>query len=475
MKLIYDIYRKLRNQERRKIKHHIKHASFKYEKVGSLFDLVTRYDEREEGFYSQKLYDKEPDNTFRVSKSRLKRMMENVLLEDKSLTGYESEAVNILLQSRKKLLQSLILLGRGSYHNGKNLLLQVISNAKKYDLEEELFQAELLLYRYQIIKSSVKDYEKQTEKLLQLNQTRHLVGEAQILHYSIKNLLISRTLDPAALEQVGEKIDRIKVIVEETNHPSAIYVYYLSKIYFNQITNQAEEAYSFCQKYLELIQGTPSQFTPQRIGIAYTQLAQVSLKLGHLDQSKAYALEMRNMHQKDEINYLRGLELTFLVEYYAGRYQDAVALIEEANAHPQFQTSKLLSSNWHYFEACLLFTEKSFQKAYQKLNDTTALLADKYGMNVYIRILEIMILFELQHDDLLDTKILNMRQFVKRTRKNDKKTRPFQLVQLLMQWYKHEYDFQRAIQFVDNKNHEQANPYSSSELIKFEDWLRSHQ
>jgi hypothetical protein len=476
MNLIYDIYRKLRNQEKRKIKHQIKHAAFQFEKVGMLFDLVTQYEEREENFYSQKLYGKEPDNTFRVSKSRLKRMMENVLLEDKSLSGYESEAVNVLLQSRKKLLQSIILIGRGAYQNGKNLLLQVISNAKKLDLEEERFQAELLLYRFQNIKSSVKDFEKQTEMLLELNKTRSLVAEAQILHYSIKNLLNSRTLDPEALEEVRKNVDRIGEIVTNTDHPSAKYVYFLSEIYYYQVTEQAGPAYEFCQKYLNLIQHTPSQYTPQRVAIAYTQLAQVSLMLGHLDASRESAREMLKMHQKEEINYLRGLELSFLVAYYAKNYTEAAALIQQAKEHPQFEASKIIAANLHYFEACLFFVQKSYQQAYQKLNDTTPLLADKYGMNVYIRLLEIMILFELQHDDLLDTKILNMRQFIKRTRKNDKQTRPYRLVQLLMQWYKHEYDFEKAITFLNKRpNQQSAAPFSSTELVKFEDWLSSRQ
>lgn len=476
MNLIYDIYRKLRNQEKRKIKHQIKHAAFKFEKVGTLYDLVTRYEEREESFYSQKLYGKAPDNTFRVSKSRLKRMMENILLEDKSLTGYESDAVNVLLQSRKKLLQSTILIGRGAYQTGKNLLLQVISHAKKLDLEEERFQAELLLYRFQNIKSSVKDFEKQTATLLELNKIRSLVAEAQILHYSIKNLLNSRTLDPEALQNVRKEVDRIGEIVKETEHPSAKYVYFLSEIYYHQITEQADQAYAFCQKYLNLIQHTPSQYTAQRVAIAYTQLAQVSLLLGNLDASRISAKEMLNMHQKDEINYLRGLELCFLVEYYAKNFEEAADLISKAQQHRQFEASKIIAANLHYYEACLLFVQQAYQQAYQKLNHTTPLLADKYGMNVYIRLLEIMILFESQHDDLLDTKILNMRQFIKRTRKNDKQTRPYRLVQLLMTWYKHEYDFDKAVAYMQ-KNEEQfsPSPYSSTELVKFEDWLRAKQ
>jgi hypothetical protein len=54
MKLIYDIVKKLRKQEIRQIRQKIRNSPFEYEKMGKLFDLVTRYDEREEEFYSQK-------------------------------------------------------------------------------------------------------------------------------------------------------------------------------------------------------------------------------------------------------------------------------------------------------------------------------------------------------------------------------------------------------------------------------------
>jgi tetratricopeptide (TPR) repeat protein len=470
MNLIYEIYHKLRSQEKRKVKHTFKHASFAYEKAGKLFSLVTRYEEREEAFYSQKLYGKAPDNTFRVCKSRLKRMLENVLLEDKSLTGYESDAINAELQARKKLLQGYILLGRGAYANSKNLLQQVISTARKYDLPEEWFQAEFLLSRNQSIKSSVREFEKQTEQLLELNRIRSEVNEAQILHYSIKNLLSSRTLNADALDEVRKKTDRIAQIAESTQHPAARYVHYLSEIYYAQVNEQQEDALKFCEKYLELIQHTPSQHSSQRIAIAYVHLVQVTLKLGRLNEARAYSEEVLQRYAPEEINYLRGLELAFLVDYYDKQYEQAEKWIQQAGKHPQFEASKLISANWHYFEACLLFRQKKYQAAYQKLNDTTPLLADKHGMNIYLRILEIMLLFELSHLDLLDTKILNMRQFVKRTRKTKVENRSESLVKLLMTWYKQEYDFATLDEVLPSA--EPLKAYSSTELIRFESWLQ---
>ncbi|MEO1451574.1 MAG: hypothetical protein AAFV07_18740 [Bacteroidota bacterium] len=162
MQLIYDIVKKLKNQEIRRIRQQINQSSFEYEKMGKLFKLVTRYGEKEEAFYAQKLYQKPPDNTFRVTKSRLKRMLENVLLNDKSLKDYPA-VISARLQARKRLLQGEILLGRGAYLAARNILQQVAASARNHELYEEEFQAEMLLYRNQSIRSSVREFSKQTD------------------------------------------------------------------------------------------------------------------------------------------------------------------------------------------------------------------------------------------------------------------------------------------------------------------------
>ena len=132
MELIYEIIKKLKNYELRQIRNYLNASPFEYEKVGKLFELVTRYKDKEEDFFSQKLYGNPPDNTFRVTKSRLKKLLEDVVLNDKSLTDYSADHINAALQSKKRLLQGEILLGRGAYQASKNLLLQVTATSKKF-------------------------------------------------------------------------------------------------------------------------------------------------------------------------------------------------------------------------------------------------------------------------------------------------------------------------------------------------------
>lgn len=481
MKLIYDIVKKLKKQEIRHIRHTIKHSSFEYEKMGKLFELVTRYDEREESFFSKKLYGKEPNNTFRVTKSRLKRMLENVILNDKSLTGYSADSINARLQSKKKLLQGEILLGRGAYPASKNLLLQVISTAKHYEFHHELFLAELLMYRNSSVRTSVKDFEKRTQYLLDLNERYSQINEAIILNYSIANLLANFTVEEEELIEVRKKVDRMEEISSLTEHPLVRNLYYMSEIAYLQVAGKYEQALDFCKKYLVLINEDSSQYSEQRLAAANVNLAQVSLRLNEIEDAERYAQEALAIYSSEEINFLKVIELSFRIAFSAGDFEKATTHIETALNHPQFEASKMLAARWHYFHACLLFSMQKYRKAYMKLNDTSPLLADKYGMNLYIRMLEIMIMFELDNFDLMETKILNMRQFVKRTQKNQEAYRPISLTKVIMKWYKNNYDFQKTLagtkaQLAELDALQALYPASNpdQELIRLDTWMRSH-
>jgi hypothetical protein len=479
MKLLYEIFRKLKPQELRQLRHTFKHASFEHEKVGKLFDLVTQYDEQEEAFYSQQLYAKAPDNTFRVTKSRLKRMMENALMSDKSLSSYRSKAINTRLQIRKKLLQAEILLGRGAYQAGRNLLQQVINTARKHDLLEEAFHGEMLQYRSLNIRVGVKDYQKLTERLLDVNQLIAGINEARIRYYSISNLLLNQTLTPDEKQEVRQTIDRLRELDQQVEHPQIQHVYYLSEIYYRQIDNRDAEAISFCHKYLHLTREHGSLHTPQREAAIYVQLAQAHLRLRHLSEAQAFGEKALQMFSPEEINYLRTAQLGFAVAFYAQNDVACQQYLHQAMQHPEFETAPTVAAQWHYFHACLLFRTGQYQPAYLKLNDTTPLLADKQGQNLRIRLLEVMLLFELGHLDLMETKILNLRQFIKRTQEDKNNLRPALLVRILMHWYHHGYDFAQTRQ-------EQASAFSQLqdiagqyrmggrelfELLPLEEWM----
>jgi tetratricopeptide (TPR) repeat protein len=480
MDLIYDIYKKLKNHEIRQIRNYLNASAFEFEKVGKLFELVTRYKDKDEVFFSQKLYSRDPDNTFRVTKSRLKRILEDVILNDKSVTDYDTAYVNAQLQGKKRLLQGEILLGRGAYKASKNLLLQVVANSRKFALHNELFWAEMLLHRSQSINLSVKEFEKGTKNLLELNRINHLVNEAAIQHYAITNILTHTSLDDEQLQDIDKKIQQIQQIVAETKSPIANYYYLLSKILFLQYTHNYKDALEYCKQQLALIRKEPSVRSKQRLGSTFFQLTETSLRKGDLQEAQKFVEETMGHFSPDETNSLVVAGTAFRIAFYADDWKKAETMIEKAFVHPRFLASPFRAAIWHYNHSCLLFKTGRISEALRALNEATPLLGDKTGWNLTFRLHEIMLLFEAGHYDILETKILNMRQFVKRTQKNSEIYRPMKLIQILIEWHKNSLDIKKTLQsakrqLLDLKEFHQNIPFdpSTGELLRLETWLES--
>lgn len=479
MDLVFDILKKLKKYEIRSIRNMLKASPFEYEKVGKLFELVTRYKDKEEAFFSQKLYGKEPNNTFRVTKSRLKRILEDAVLNDKSLVDYSASYINAMLQSKKRLLQGEILLGRGAYQASKNLLLQVVSQTRKYSLHNGHFQAKLLLHRNQSINMSVKEFQKRSATLLELNRISSMVNEAAILHYSVNNIISHQTIDDEAkLRELEAKIERIKEVSEETGSPMARYYYLFSNIVYLQYNNQYSKAFEFCKQYLDLVEEEAAVSSEQRKASANFQTAEVSLHMGNMDEAKSYINKTLSFFSKEQMNFLIVLSSAFRIAFFSEDFDEAERIFQEAASHPRFSVSKMRSAQWHYFHACLQFRVGNVKGALLSLNDATALLSDKMGWNLSFRLLEIMILYEAGHLDLLDTKILNMRQFVKRTHKKSDLYRAMILISILMDWHKNDLDIKRTYPAIQRqlkklKSFHEEFPFNptATELIRMENWM----
>ncbi|MEM0997419.1 MAG: hypothetical protein AAGN35_10085 [Bacteroidota bacterium] len=478
MELIYDILKKLKRYEKRQIRNYFNASPFEYEKVGELFKLVTRYSDKEEAFFSQKLYGRDPDNTFRVTKARLKKVLEDTVLNDKSFSEYSADFIKAALFSNKRVLQGEILLGRGAYAASKNLLLQVIAKTKKFSLHGERFRAEMLLHRNQSINMSVNEFQKRTRRLLELNEINYKVNQAAIIHYSVTNILTHKSLSNEELKHYEEEIRRIETIAEETQSPLARQHYLMSRILFLQYNYQYKEAIEFCRLQIELLEQEPAVRSSQRLGSAQFQLTEALLRSGQLEEAAASVNATLNFFSREETNYLIVLGTAFRVAFFSDRWDKAEKIVQEAFDHPRFAASPFRAAIWHYCYSCVMLKTGQTSQALRALNESTLLLSDKMGWNLTFRLHEIMVLFEAEMYDLLETKILNMRQFVKRTQKNSDLYRPMKLIQILMEWHKNSLDIKKTYgsikkQLTDLRNYHKEIPFdpSTGELIRLENWM----
>jgi len=480
MDSFFDILETLKKEEVRKIRSVLNHSLRKYDKVGKLLDIVTRYPGKSDIFYCEKVYGRSKDPAYRVTKTRLKKIIEESLLTDKSLGQYESAYVNAALLTRKRLLQGEILLGRGAYKASTILLNQVIRTSKQYALHNELLQAKLLLFRHRSANLGIKEITKYSEEIKVLGETTELTNRATILHFALFNKLSTITIsNTKELLAVTQDLTELKQIYEQTKSPVAGFYYLRSKLYIEQVTEDFNAAEETGKAYLNLVSKEAAIKSKQRIGSAYLQLAEVSLRSGKIENAEHYSEKSLEMYKPAELNYLIVLETVFRIAFNLGNFKKCTTIIEEAFKNPKFHLSKIREGRWNYFKACLEFQEKSFKSCLKSLNASTSVLNDKVGWNIQFKFLEIMALFESGITELLDTKIENLLQHFKRYKnETEGKERISFLSSLLKDWQKNRFEFkkpgkklEKMFQSKETIGKEVSFNPSGYEFIRFEEWI----
>lgn len=482
MELIRDIVSRLSPLELKRIRGQIRNNPHELEKVEKLFELILRYPDEEENFYSRKLYKTDAGNSFRVTKARLKRLLEDALLHEKSLKEYDAEYIVAYLSARKRLLEGEILMGRGAYAASKNLLEQVIAASRKYCFMDEWLQARMLLFRHSCNSLTGSELMREVEELQNLRQSVSRLQEASILYYRLSGLLASTTLkEEKEFEDARQTLSLLQKIWEETKIPQAGFFYLKIALYYSQITYEFRDALKYCQELLELVRTAPALQSRQREAAALLQLAEVCLRAGEFKRADTIIRATLPLYKPEEVNYLIALETAFRISFFNGDLERCKTLLGEASAHNALSLSKLRLGRWKYYEAALSFRERQFARCSKLLNEATPVMADKSGWNIALRLLEIMSLYESGKQDLLESRIENLRQFSRRNQQDDNATRARLLTDIISIWHRNQYDFAQAGSYLREElarlhaYHSKVpfNP-ASFELIRLEEWIMAH-
>lgn len=476
MEVLLEILQVLDKQEISYINKKLNNPKNKFNKIKSLFQLITKKRSTDENFYAEKLYGKKADNSFRVTKARLKKIMEDSLINDHGLTSYNAEYINNSLIADKRLLIAKVLLGRGASNSASILLKQIIQAAKKYNLYEQLYQAEKLLFRHNYVYMSVNEFNEHSEMLKKLSEIRTKEELASILYYSSTKFLAGRTLKTdEEFEKLERELKQIKQYHQETGSPLIRFQYLMLQIYVLQVKKSFDQAYTKSQEFFELVKSEPAVHSTQRIGMAFVHLTENAIARKDFETAKKHSQEILKIYNEKEINYLISLDLIFRTYFYSDSKENAEKYLEVAKGHPLFDKSKIRRGKWMYYQACLEFKEGNFKNALRSLDEATPILVDKLGWNIYFRTLEIMTLYELNYGDLLDNKIENLLQYIKRVAKDIDIEYPELLSELIKKWQKNNYNFRKTIKengTLIEKVHELAGNFpSQNELIRFVDWL----
>lgn len=426
------------------------------------------------------LPEKTTNSAFYKSLSRLKEKIFESLILDINLKRSNELSVPFAQRAavRKRIMQSFVLFSKGLELDGRKLLEQLMDQAKKYELYDELHEVLHWLRNESGLRYGKKKFDKYTEDMAYYKMCRDAVYEARNLYYDYY-IFSDRT------SEVQEKIEKVKVVLaqleylkDQTNSNQVGYYYYLILSELYTLERNSAHADELAEALFLLLKKAPILKVDVKIGIAHSDVADMMLSCGLFDRAIFHSKRALSKFEKNTYNYFVAQEIRFRALFWQGAYQKAerVLRVEECSQ----SDFPLVHARYFFYRACLYFEKGLYQKSNQILQDIKLLDKDKYGWNVAMRILVIMNHIESQNFDLADSKISSFRKYIDRLKRNGRILPRYLVIsKLLLSLRNQGFNFSKSMKEsnslleklkLEEDGYRRAE--KSPELIAFHNWFK---
>ncbi|MBA3900326.1 MAG: hypothetical protein H0X62_08985 [Bacteroidetes bacterium] len=451
-------------------------------KLFLLFELLLNSKELPDAnAISMEFYQKEKDNALEKLSSRLNSRILDVIIsqannEESKLEHFDLISISI----RKKLTQFYQLYySRGNYDLVSiNLLTEVISKAKKYELYSPLIEALQFDKLFRGFSKGFEEFNKVHEEIEFYNKCLAACYRAIDLYFQMTMFqnFEANNNQKKLNDFLKSSIKELKIAFKETG--SAIVGYYLKQLELSFFSNK-EDFYSsrrICNELVFLLEKSKSIFLKKRIAFALANLAKCEVYLNEYDNAIKNSNEAQRYIHKNEINYILSKEVELHALFYNYQISDSKLLVEsilainQLNERDPFRFSKFLLYN-----AYILFKQKNYKEALKILNQNLEISKDKLGWEIIIRVLKIWCLIELE-DETTEMQIYAFRKHVKRHTPKEIGRRNIIIVDFLYDLMKSKFDFNKcnALETIELLSSNQKNvkwEHLTPELIPFQDWI----
>lgn len=247
----------------------------------------------------------------------------------------------------------------------------------------------------------------------------------------------------------------------------------LELIYYTNNKNY-EKIRELALEKVKLLETNKAIYHKLRIGIAYDELATSEIILGNFELGFHYAKKAEEYCIKKSYNYWSSKGFQLLALFYCKKRNEAEIIIDLALKERR-SIDKHKYSTFLIFKAYTLFAQQNFKQALKVLSQPLELTSDKTGWDITVRVLTIMTLTELNHQDEATQHIDRLRKHIERYSKKDFVTdRNITITNLLRTLARHEFNFKhpsldRYLRLL--RSPAQAWKPLTPELIPVEDWI----
>ncbi len=417
-----------------------------------LLDLMEKYEDDEK--VMSLLKKKVPsEDARRMVITRLREKMLASLSLDVNLIrdeNYDEQGQALAAVTLGKL-QGKILIGRGQRKTGFYVLDRTISQAKHYELYDDLI--DMLSAERQYIKAwkgtdkAFYDLVKQIENYSACRDAANLAKqyfEEVTMRYGFKGL--SRLpADESQLAFLRERIDALNHAFEETSSATVGYYYYFLSVEYHQLQNNLEEASESLSKLAQMLENNPAIKRKVRQASVHANLGANDLWRHRFEDSQQQFETSLTYLRENTRNHAVITELLFYSLFYAGKLDEAEEKLDYLVESKHVDQSDFRKAVRSYLLACVSFAKGEFRKVNLRLANSNHIGKDKEGWNIGSRVLAIMLAIEREKFDFADSQIVNLRQFLRdglkgvEVRRRDKLT-----TEVLLELRKRSYNFQEV-------------------------------
>ncbi|MCC7301880.1 MAG: hypothetical protein IT233_04480 [Bacteroidia bacterium] len=411
-----------------------------------LFDLIRRYGQQNDKFYSAKLYKDGIHSEYRVLKHRLKNKILQVLLQEEATTRVSSfDRIDLeMMESIRQLYAIRILLRlRGNTQLIFNLLTEVENKTKKNEHYGLLLEClHLKKYNLAYIKS-VDEFALINSEIEKIHTYYKLVNKANDSYHHfilLKQIRHTNSSEKENSKQLRNSINELRKDIEYTKSPLALYFVLMLEMEYHEVNRNFEAGRETSEAICNHVVSHPSVMKSQRLGSAFINAAFFNAKLKNYSTASLQAekaLEHTLAHATNTVIYTIVL---IKLNIYQDNLMKAEQLLTRAKQIAYNIKSDALLAQLEFLKLIILIKENKLRHASKIALINTHLDQDKYGYGIYQRLFAVYTLGLLGKTEGADSILtMLMRKRSEYCGKNQN-VRLFYLIELLAKWSKHGYN-----------------------------------
>lgn len=311
-------------------------------------------------------------------KSRLRNDVLDMLMLQERGGAFETAFAQAAFDCRKMLMQGEMLLSRGVYDLGAELLEKSLTLARQYELHSEFIAIADVLRNHAAAAGDLDAFAGLSELMDEAQSSLSRVLRAKQMHYEIvlPGLMKADTIS-SYREQGNTLLSRLESQGKRSTSSRIAFYHHLSALNFYSNLHEFPEALRFGKKLLKQVTEDPLMSSDANCAGVNMELAGVCLNTGDYESAVLHAGKAVEMFRSGMVNQLQAMIILFFAHFRNGDCDQAETVLNKAFAHRQSDADPLLRSRLHLMQSALHYCRRELKHCVSHLSESQPLVKSR--------------------------------------------------------------------------------------------------